>query len=135
MREQNHLIRGESRLELSGAGPVPYGRCIGQGMEISELDDDELTAMIEEARPAAADPADHMSQHDLAVLLLESHDRHGDAAAIAEAVGIPRRAVADGGWSGLRALLGSALVHQHELHGDGADLDEAIDLLSAVVRE
>lgn len=104
-------------------------------MQARELDDDDLTAAIEEARQAAADTADHVSQHDLAALLLESYDRHGDAAAIADALEILRQAVADGGWSGLRALLGSALIHQHEIHGDGAALDEAIELLSAVVRE
>ena len=105
-------------------------------MEARELDDEDLAAAIEEARQVAADTAaDHLSQHDLAVLLLESYERHGDAAAVAEAADILRPAIADGGWSGLRAVLGSTLVGKYEIDDDGAALDEAIDLLSAVVRD
>ncbi len=104
-------------------------------MRAGGLDDDDLTATIEEARQAARDTADAVSRHDLAVLLLESYNRHGDAAAVTEAVEVLRQAIADGGWSGLRGVLGTALVSQYEIDGAGAALDEAIDLLSAVVRD
>lgn len=109
-------------------------------MPDNDLDDEELGAGIDAARQAAADLSDLEAQHDLAVLLLESYERHGSADAVAEALGVLRPAVAASpgagtGWNGLRGALGAALIRQHEVDGDSAVLDEAVEVLSAVVRE
>jgi hypothetical protein len=105
-----------------------------------DLDRSDLTARIEEARHVVEDAADAQSWHDLGVLLLNSYERSGGAAVVAEAVGVLRHAVELGvaagtGWNGPRGVLGAALVTQYEIDGDLAALDEAIDVLSAVVRE
>jgi len=102
--------------------------------------DDDLTARIEAARRAAVDLPSPRSRHHLAVLLLESYERSGTAAAVNEAVDVLREAVAaspaaGAGGAGSRGLLGAALICQHEINGDSAVLDEAIDALSAAVRE
>jgi tetratricopeptide (TPR) repeat protein len=109
-------------------------------MQTSDLDRDDLAERIEAARQAVVDVPGPESQHNLAVLLLESYERHGSAAAVAEAVEVIRQAIAastaagtDG--NGPRGLLGAALTRQHEIDGDSAALDEAIDVLRAVVRE
>jgi hypothetical protein len=109
-------------------------------METDDLDRNDLTARIEEARHVAADESDAQALHDLGVLLLKSYECYGEPAVVGEALGVLRQAVevslaAGTGWNGPRGVLGAALFTQYEVDGDPATLDEAIDLLSAVVRE
>ena len=103
-----------------------------------DLDREDLTARIEDARRVATGAPDAESLHDLGALLLDSYECYGDAAAIAEAIGVLRQAVAVAagtGWTGPRGALAAVLTRQYEIDGDPATLDQAIDLLSAVVGE
>jgi hypothetical protein len=94
-------------------------------MQNSDLDDEELVAGIDAARQAAADRSDLEAQHDLAVLLLESYERHGSADAVAEALGVLRQAItassgAGTDWNGLHGILGAVLICRYEVDGDSA---------------
>jgi hypothetical protein len=98
----------------------------------------DLATQVEAARHAAANAPEAESLHDLGILLLESYNRYGGPALVAEALGLLQQAVkisaADGtGWNGPRGALGAALSTQYKIDSNPATLDEAIDLLSAVV--
>jgi hypothetical protein len=118
-------------MESSGNPPV-------ETMTDDELARNDLAAQIEAARHAAANAPEAESLHDLGVLLLESYDRYGGPALVAEALGLLQQAVkisaADGtGWNGPRGALGAALSTQYKIDGNPATLDEAIDLLSRAI--
>ncbi len=109
-------------------------------MWASELDDDDLTAAIEAARWVPADTADHVAQHDLAALLLESYDRHGDAAVLDEAIALLSRAVQAAAVDPVtgtdhRIGLGKALEDRAWATGSVTDADAAVALARSVLAD